>query len=127
MRLNVTSESDTYVYATSPINFGGVSKEDLLFWMVPMAAVKQLSDDSLLGFAVGCFTLWLYKKATSDKPEGYLVLAISVWVGNGEQSDLAKRIPFIGRVLRNLNRLLATIWLEVGSLPSPQFCNRYEP
>ena len=127
MRLNVTSESDTFVMATSPISFGGVSKEDLLFWMIPMGVTKQITEDSILAFAVGLFCLWLYKKATADKPQGHLILSISLKMGQWENSEFANNTPPIKATLRALNKLLASIWLDVGLLPSPTFCNRYEP
>ncbi|SED27405.1 hypothetical protein SAMN05216178_6567 [Pseudomonas saponiphila] len=127
MRLNVTSESDTYAMATSPLSFGGISKEDLLFWMIPMGITKQITEGSILAFGVGLFCLWLYKKATADKPQGHLILSISLKMGEWEQSDFVTRTPPLKVTLRKLNKLLASIWLEVGLIPSPTFCNKYEP
>lgn len=56
MHFRVTSEDerDTFAYATS-LNFGGLDKEDLFFWMVPMAITHNVTGDSLLSFGVGCF------------------------------------------------------------------------
>lgn len=127
MRLNVTSESDTYAMATSPLSFGGISKEDLLFWMIPMGITKQITEGSILAFGVGLFCLWLYKKATADKPQGHLILSISLKMGEWEQSDFVTRTPPLKVTLRKLNKLLASIWLDVGLIPSPTFCNKYEP
>lgn len=46
MNLRVTEERDTFVYATSPINFGGISKEDMLIWMVSMAPSDSGTHDA---------------------------------------------------------------------------------
>jgi hypothetical protein len=128
MRLNVTSESDTFVYATSPISFGGLAKEDLLFWMIPMAFTKDvIVDDPLIAFCVGLFCLWFYKKVTAGQPEGYLILSASVKAAQWPKSVIAQRLPPVKIVFSTLNKLITTVWLAAGSIPSPQHCNRYEP
>lgn len=127
MRLRTTTDSDTFVYATSPLNFGGVEKEDLLTWMVPMAIANQFMDDPFYAFAVGCFCLWLYKRLTAGTPPGHMVLRLSVGMGRFEHSDFANQFPAAKKVIRFLNKFLNNLWLEVGLLPSPTYCNRYEP
>jgi hypothetical protein len=92
-----------------------------------MGITKQITEGSILAFGVGLFCLWLYKKATADKPQGHLILSISLKMGEWEQSDFVTRTPPLKVTLRKLNKLLASIWLEVGLIPSPTFCNKYEP
>lgn len=127
MHLRTTTESDTYAYATSPLNFGGVEKEDLLFWMIPMAIANNIMDDPFYAFAVGCFCLWLYKRLTANTPPGHMVLRLSIVMGQLESGDLATMYPAVRKVARALNRFLTNLGLEVGLLPSPTYCNRYEP
>lgn len=127
MRLNTTTESDTFVYATSPISFGGIAKEDLAFWLLPMAITKEfVVNDPLIAFAVGGFCMWLYKKFTANEPEGHLILAMSVWVAKAGKSALATRIAPLGWILRKFNTLVNYGWFEAGLIPAPQYCNRYE-
>ncbi|MGF6282223.1 hypothetical protein ABH908_000292 [Pseudomonas frederiksbergensis] len=127
MRLRTTAESDTMAYATSPINFGGLEKEDLLIWMIPMAVSNNLVDDSLYCFVIGCTTLWFYKKITGRKPKGHLLLHTSLLIGDWLKSDLAMRLPALRKLLYRLNRMMSNLWIERGLLPSPTYCNRYEP
>lgn len=127
MDLRTSIESDTYVYATSPINFAGLAKEDLLFWMVPMAVTKQLTEDSVLAFAVGVFCLWLYKKFTAKKPPSHLILASSVKIAEWEKKELVRSIPPLWMLLKKLNLIVSLVWRSVGLMPAPEYCNRYEP
>lgn len=127
MRLRTTAESDTMAYATSPINFGGLEKEDLLIWLIPMAVSNNIVDDSFLCFAIGCSALWFYKKLTGKQPNGHLLLRASLAVGEALKSDLAVRLPALRIVLYRLNRMMSNLWIERGLLPSPTYCNRYEP
>lgn len=127
MRLRTTEEFDTLAYATSPINFGGLEKEDLLIWLVPMAITNNISDDGLLSFAVGCTVLWFYKKMTGDQPSGHLGLRVSLLVGEWQKSDIAARHPVLKKVLTGLNKILTSLWIDKGLIPSPNYCNRYEP
>lgn len=127
MRLRVTEEHETYVYATSPVKFGGLAKEDLLFWMVPMAITQNIFGGALLPFSVGCFCLWLYKRLTAHKPEGYLILKVSVVMGNLENSAFASEYPAVKTMAGGLNRLGAKVWFDKGLIPSHSYCNIYEP
>ncbi|MDF9778806.1 hypothetical protein [Pseudomonas baetica] len=127
MRLRTTAESDTMAYATSPINFGGLEKEDLLIWLIPMAASNNLVDDSFLCFAIGCTTLWFYKKLTGKQPNGHLLLRASLFVGEALKSDFVVRLPALRIVLYRLNKMMSKLWIERGLLPSPTYCNLYEP
>ncbi len=127
MDLRTSIESDTYVYATSPINFAGLAKEDLLFWMFPMAITRELTEDSVLSFLVGVFCLWFYKKLTAKKPPGHLILASSVLIAQWEKKDLVRSIPPLWTLLKKLNLLVSYVWRSVGLMPAPDYCNRYEP
>ncbi len=127
MHLRATEEHDTFVYATSPVKFGGLAKEDLVFWMVPMAITQNLLGGALLPFSVGCFCLWLYKRLTANKPEGFLILKISVVLGELENSKFASDYPAVRTVARGLNRVGAKVWIEKGLIPSHSYCNVYEP
>ncbi|KZN20619.1 MULTISPECIES: hypothetical protein [Pseudomonas] len=127
MNLRVTEERDTFVYATSPINFGGISKEDMLIWMVSMAMTSNITGDSLFSFFVGCSALYAYKKATAKKAPGFLVYQMSVSFGNWENSTWAKKLPPVLGVLRAINRVSARVWIENGLIPSYTHCNVYEP
>lgn len=129
MRFRVTSESesDTFAYATSPLNFGGIDKEDLFFWMIPMALTHNATGESLLAFGVGVFCLWLYKRLTYGLPQGHLLLRINLLAGDWERSELAQRVPPLIAVLVWLNRKMSKLWIDKGLLPSPTYCDRYEP
>lgn len=127
MRLRVTEEHDTFVYATSPVSFAGLAKEDLLFWMVPMALTQNIAGGALLPFSVGCFSLWLYKRLTAHQPEGYLILKLSVVMGELENSEFASNYPAVKTLAGALNRLSASVWLDKGLIPSHSYCNTYEP
>ncbi len=52
MRLRVTTEAPTYAFATSPVNFGGLTQEDLLFFIVPLVIVSKTTGENLWAFAV---------------------------------------------------------------------------
>ncbi len=129
MHFRVTSEDerDTYAYATSPLNFGGLDKEDLFFWMVPMAITHNVTGDSLLSFGVGCFCLWFYKRLTWGLPQGHLLLRLNLLAGSWEQSELANQVPPLKVLFRWLNRKVSNAWIDIGLLPAPTYCNRYEP
>jgi hypothetical protein len=127
MRLRTTEERDTLVYATSPINFGGVEREDLVMWVIPLVIANKVTDDPLISFAIGCACLWFYKKATRNQPSGHLVLHASLLIGRWEQSELAAKVPAIKKPLTKLNKMLSKLWIDAGLLPSPTYCNRYEP
>ncbi|MGE8063968.1 hypothetical protein [Pseudomonas sp. NPDC089569] len=127
MRLRTTTESDTMAYATSPINFGGLELEDLLIWLIPMAVSNNIVDDSFYAFAIGCAALWFYKKITGKQPRGHLTLRASLLAGEALKSDFVARVPVLRIVLYRLNRMMSKLWIEKGLLPSPTYCNRYEP
>lgn len=127
MHLRVTGESDTFVYATSPISFGGLNQEDLLFWMAPMALVNNITGESMYAFLAGCFCLWFYKRLTRKKHAGFLLLKASVSIGKLQKSDLAMRFPALKTLARTLNNVSAKVWMDKGLLPSHTYCNVYEP
>lgn len=126
MRLRVTEESETYVYATSTLNFGGLAKEDLVLLMFPMALGSTASLSPLLSFGAGIFSLWLYKKVTSGKPEGFLVLYCSASLGGLCNVPLIKQTPFLLKLSTGLVKAVDQLWITSGLLPSPSYCNLYE-
>jgi hypothetical protein len=127
MHLRVTEERDTFVYATSPINFGGISKEDILIWMVTMALTSNITGDSLFAFFTGCTALYAYKKATAHQPPGFLVYQASITFGEWENAAWAKKIPPLHRLFRFVNKVGSKVWIENGLIPSYTHCNVYEP
>lgn len=127
MHFRITEERNTYVYATSPINFGGISKEDMLIWMVSMALTMNITGDSLFSFFTGCGALYAYKKATASQPPGFLVYQLSVTVGQWEHAAWAKGFPPLLSLIRGVNKISAKVWIENGLIPSYTHCNVYEP
>ena len=127
MRLRITEERSTFVYATSPISFGGVSKEDMFIWMVSMALTSNITGDSLVAFFTGCGALYVYKKATNGQPAGFLVHWASVSLGNWENAEWLQKVPPLLGLVRGMNRIAAKVWIESGLLPSHTHCNVYEP
>lgn len=126
MRLRVTTESDTYAYATSPIKFMGLNQEDLLLFMIPMAAASTAGFVPLASVGVGGFSLWLYKKLTADQPDGFLVLYVASNVGLLLHKPFVYKNPVLNSALRGLIRFMNAIWIDSGLLPSPTYCNLYE-
>lgn len=127
MNLRTTAESDTFAYATSPLSFGGLDQEDLFFWMIPMALARQFDVDEFYSFAIGCFCLWLYKRMTVGYPRGHLVLRATVIIGDWENGELAQSFPPLKKLWYRTNKFMNSLWLDKGLLPSPTYCNRYEP
>lgn len=127
MYVRTTRERDTHPYATSPLNFGGVEKEDLFWWLVPMVFGHHAFEDPIYSFVLGTVVLWFYKQLTKNTPPGHMVLRASVWMGEWENSALAEQVPVLKRVFRKVNRIMTNVWLELGLPPSPTYCNRYEP
>ena len=126
MKLRVTTESDTHAYATSPLNFGGFSKEDMLILILPMAAMHHITGEPLHEVGLGIGVLWVYKKLTMDQPEGHLAILISTAMGKLEHSEKIKKIKVLYSLVKFLNRQLSQVWISKGLLPSPTLCNVYE-
>lgn len=125
MRLRVTTEAPTYAFATSPVNFGGLTQEDLLFFIVPLVIVSKTTGENLWAFAVAFFCLWLFKRSTRNKPQGFLALMASTFVG--DLYVMTSEFPALQKAVGKFGRFTARIWLEIGLTPSPSYCNRYEP
>lgn len=125
MRLRVTTEAPTYAFATTPVNFGGLTQEDLLFFIVPLVIVSKSTGENLWAFAIAFFCLWLFKRLSRNQPQGFLALKASSFAGDlyGATSDY----PAVQRLAGKFGRFTARIWLEIGLIPSPSYCNRYEP
>lgn len=126
MRLRVTAESDTFVYATSQLRLGGLSPEDLLFFLLPTAITNTAGLPPLGAMFIGGFCLWLYKKVTKDQPDGFLILLVSA------KSGAILRVPFVANnpgLYRFFNVIVKgtnSFWIKSGLLPSPSYCNIYE-
>lgn len=127
MQLRTTEDYDTHPYATSPLNFGGVEKEDLFWWLIPMTIGHHVFDDPIYSFMLGTVCLWFYKQLTRNTPPGHMVLRASIWMGEWHNSKLADEYPPLKSVLRFLNRMMTGVWLELGLPPSPTYCKLYEP
>lgn len=126
MRLRVTTESDTFAYATSPIRFAGLNQEDLLLFMIPMAMASTAGLAPLGSVGCGAFSLWLYKKLTADQPDGFLVLYVASNVGALLHHPVVKKNAALRRIVHGLIKFTNTLWIESGLLPSPSYCNLYE-
>lgn len=125
MHLRVTGESSTYAFATSPVNFGGLTQEDLLAFMFPLVIVSKTTGENLWAFAIAFFCLWLFKRLTRNQPQGFLALKASTLVG--DLYVMTSEYPAVQKAIGKLGRLSARIWIEFGLIPAPSYCNRYEP
>lgn len=126
MQLRVTTESDTFVYATSQISLGGLAPEDMLFFLIPTAASNSAGFPPLLAFAFGGFCLWLFKKLTRNQPEGFLVLITGARAAKILQVPLVANNPGLFRFFNTMLKAINQIWIKSGLLPSPHYCNLYE-
>lgn len=126
MDLRVTEESDTYVYATSPLRVGGLDPEDFLMFALPMAILKTLDWNPLLNLLVAGFCLWLYKKLTADQPSGFLPVAVGLGVARLLGKPAVRNNPPVYKLLHWLIRLYNKVWISSGLLPLPNYCDRYE-
>tara|TARA_R110002124_G_scaffold128157_23_gene288781 strand:+ start:10124 stop:10510 length:387 start_codon:yes stop_codon:yes gene_type:complete len=126
MKLRVTEESDTYVYATSTLNFAGLEKEDMIICMFPMAMGSTLSFSPIVSFLSGIISLWLYKKVTKNQPSGFLILRCSLVIGSACNNRYIRKSKIALRFFKATNRAIDKMWIKSGLLPTPTNCNLYE-
>lgn len=126
MHLRVTTESDTYVYATSPLTIAGLEPEDFLVLALPIAVLKTADFNPFLSVMVGVGSLWLYKFMTADQPAGFLSVAFSLGMGRLLNSSAAQNIKPLRAILLWLVKNINNIWISCGLLPLPSYCNIYE-
>lgn len=126
MDLMVTTESDTYVYATSPISFAGLDPEDFLFGLIPMAMASTLGMQPLISVGVGGFCLWLWLQVTAGQPSGYLSDWIAAMVGYSLNWRICKRSKVARAVAKAAIKMINRFWIKNGLLPTPSYCNLYE-
>lgn len=126
MDLRVTEESDTYVYATSPLRVGGLDPEDFIMFALPMALMKTAEWNPLLNLAVAGFCLWLYKKLTAEQPSGFLPVAVGLAVARLLAKPAIRKIPPVYKLLHLMIKLYNRVWISSGLLPLPNYCDRYE-
>lgn len=126
MDLRVTSETDTYVYATSTLRIGGMDPEDFIILILPVAWLNTVGFQPVVSVFVGCFCLWLYKSMTKDQPPGFLPVLFSVAAGTAYSSTFVQSIPPLRKFFHGLVKLINRVWISHGLLPLPSYCNYYE-
>ncbi|WP_121498319.1 hypothetical protein [Pseudomonas aeruginosa] len=126
MHLRVTTESDTYVYATSPLRLAGLDPEDFIILALPVAVLNTVNVNPVICLLVGCFCLWLYKNMTAGQPSGFLSIAVSLGVGRLLNNPVVQQIKPARAVLQWTAVKINHIWITSGLLPLPSYCNLYE-
>jgi len=126
MDLRVTSESETFVYATSTLRIGGLDPEDYIFLLFPMATLNTVGFQPMGSLLAGIFCLWLYKQLTSHHPPGFLPTLLGIWAGELLHSRLGQQVPAIRRLALFIVRVVNRIWISSGLLPLPSYCKLYE-
>lgn len=126
MDLRVTQESDTYVYATSPLTVAGLDPEDFVMFALPMAIMKTMEVNPLINLAIAGFCLWLYKKMTAEQPPGFLPVAVGLKTAGLLRKPVIQQIKPVYKLLHWLIKIYNRIWIASGLLPLPNYCDRYE-
>jgi len=126
MDLRVTEESDTYVYATSPLRLAGLDPEDYLMLGFPLAVLKTADINPIISLIVAGFCLWLYKKMTAEQPPGFLPVAVGIGAGKLLAKPVVQQVKPLYRALHWMVKKINDIWISSGLLPLPNYCNRYE-
>lgn len=126
MDLRVTQESDTFVYATSPLRLGGLDPEDYLMFGFPIAVMKTMGLNPILSLIGAGFCLWLYKKMTAEKPPGFLSVAVANGLGRLLTKPAIKKVQPLYRVVHWAVKKINNIWITSGLLPLPNYCHKYE-
>lgn len=126
MHLRVTTESDTYVYATSAMRIAGLDPEDFVIMLLPIALLNNFEVSPIVSLAVGIFCLWLFKTLTAHQPPGFLPVLVSSAVGQMLNHPIVQRTPFLRAIFTKAVRGLNSIWISAGLLPLPAYCNLYE-
>nr|WP_192963351.1 hypothetical protein [Pseudomonas fluorescens]CEK42159.1 hypothetical protein PQBR57_0206 [Pseudomonas fluorescens SBW25] len=126
MDLRVTTESDTFVYATSTLRIAGLDPEDFIILLLPLAVLNTAGFQPLVSTSVGIFCLWLYKNLTKEQPPGFLPLLFSHWAGAGYNLRLVQETPPLRNFFHWLVKKINNVWINNGLLPLPSYCNVYE-
>jgi hypothetical protein len=126
MHLRVTTESDTYVYATSPLHIAGLDPEDFIILLFPMAVLNTFDVQPLVSTLSGAFCLWLYKSMTADKPKGFLPIMLSLWATSLLNTRFVQNNKPLRSLVQALVKTINTIWIKNGLLPLPGYCNSFE-
>lgn len=126
MNLRVTTETDTFVYATSTLRIGGLDPEDFIILILPMATLNTAGFQPVICTFVGAFCLWLYKNMTKDQPPGFLPVLFAIWAGASLNTRFVQSIPPLRKTFHALVKLINNIWIRHGLLPLPSYCNYYE-
>lgn len=126
MQLRVTTESDTYVYATSPLRIAGLDPEDFIVLLLPMAIGSTAELPPMASTAIGAFFLWLYKTLTANQPSGFLQVYISAHIGYLLETKLVKKNSLLRKLVLSGIKVVNKIWVSSGLLPTPSYCNLYE-
>ena len=126
MHLRVTTESDTYVYATYPLRIAGLDPEDFLILAFPVAVLNTVDLNPILCLLVGFFCLWLFKTMTVDQPSGFLSVAFALAVGELLNNPVVQQIQPLRALLHWTAKKINNIWITSGLLPLPSYCNLYE-
>ena len=126
MDLRVTTESDTFVYASSTLKIAGLEPEDFVILVFPIAALNTVGVQPLLCLFAGGFCLWLYKQATAEQPPGFLPILFSISLGALYNSRFIQSVKPLRFVMHMLVKGINNLWIACGLLPLPSYCNRYE-
>ncbi|MFL1449102.1 hypothetical protein ACI77O_11975 [Pseudomonas tritici] len=126
MELRVTTESNTYVYATSTLQIAGLEPEDFVILVFPVAALNTAGFQPLFCIGVGIFCLWLYKNMTGEQPPGFLPILVSLSMGRLYKSLFVQRVLPLRYVMHLLVKGINNVWIKSGLLPLPNYCNLYE-
>lgn len=126
MDLRVTQETDTFVYATSPLRLAGLDPEDYLVAGFPIAVFKTAELHPVLSLVLAGFCLWLYKKMTVDQPPGHLSVAVSLFFGRLVANPTVQKIEPLYRASHWFVKKINDIWISSGLLPLPNYSKRYE-
>lgn len=126
MDLRVTTETDTYVYATSTMRIGGLDPEDFVFLILPVAVLNTAGFQPVFSTFTGIFCLWLYKSLTKEQPPGFLPILFSTKAGDWYNSRLVQSIPPLRKFFHWLVKVINKVWISHGLLPLPSYCNHYE-
>jgi len=126
MELRVTQETDTFVYATSPLRLAGLDPEDYLVAGFPLAVLKTAELNPILSLLIAGFCLWLYKEMSDEQPPGFLSVAVALFFGRLVANPAIQKVEPVYRVVHWTVKKINDIWISSGLLPLPNYSKRYE-
>lgn len=121
MHLPPSIERNGFVRATAPLKVGFVEKEEVLFFMVVAATMKQMEALAILCFLVPTFLIYLWRRFTRHHAPGEMGFRASLKLGG------VREWPYIGRLIKGIGDSMAEHWKDTGSLPPPTHTDTYEP